>query len=1016
MAGLALVSAVSADGHADLDRSKASTRATTALQSLVIQQLVTQSFSENGSRLQQRNVENDESAIVPPLLLVRVLFRRSDTVADVLTAQGRGLMALTKLIGHCALLEYQVGRRIGIISVGLCGMYFVVFSAGHRWLRRAKQPWDDASAQTIRALREYLMAVLPVQLYAWETKLRTRVLEARHHAALARARRLIIQIAIVSASWGAKWLCVGVILAVLVQLNIELSAFIVFAVILIMHKNLRDVWGDLTPIWRSREAATALERFFSPSLDNCATGSLGSTSTTRTIAHLSRPRQPLLDAASLSFNTGELVLVHGMAGSGKSLLLRSLVHQHKSSLESPPGLVVAYCEQQPWLQHASIRDNIVFGELFDEAKYRCVLEACALLPDLVRLPAGDQTMIHSRGTNLSGGQRARVALARACYADAELYVLDGTLDSVDPVVRHEVFAKCLCHLLCHKTVVLVTHDPELVSSANVDLAVLVQDSSVRATRTRRVTSTNSLLWLARCVIHDSNPGSDVVVYCVWSIGSSTLLFLVIKATGVVATTFLDALLRQLVVAITEAPVEFFEDLDVDVLVSNLWIHLKGADWSWHKIMASLASGASVACAMVLLWAWASGPLVLLLLLPVAMEWSYLTQDSMNFDMYASNAHLLGLMEHWFKEMSAGLVVVRAFGPNCQDRLVTQFESVLDLLGAQSLVMRVHDCYILLRFAFLRVMLLCIFAGLVKECDGSTARGLALVCAVYLPTELLSMSACVFRLKALMLQTHRLRDVANEAVSARQRLIVPRITTPASWPTSGAVEFDHQPSYVLRNVSFTISSGEKIGVVGRTGSGKSSLTMALFRIHEITRGRVLVDGIDVRELSLRDLRSRLRVIPQAPVFYRCSVRTYLDPYDDFEDEQLWRVLRNSGLASTLVPSLTVQLADDGANWSAGERQLLSLARALLQPSPVLVLDEAFAALDQARDDRVLELIDHAFERSTVFLITHRMDQILSFDRVLVMHDEEVAQFDRVEELLMNSDSKFFKLLETSPLTK
>ncbi|DAZ98755.1 TPA: hypothetical protein N0F65_003811 [Lagenidium giganteum] len=205
-----------------------------------------------------------------------------------------------------------------------------------------------------------------------------------------------------------------------------------------------------------------------------------------------RPQPVLLSNTLLSLARGELIIVHGSAGVGKSKLLRSFVQQ-RLKLESdctaraPTGSSVAYCEQQPWIQRASIRDNVVFGAPFDERKYRCVLEACALLHDLTMLPAGDQTLVRARGANLSGGQRARLALARACYADADLYVLDGTLDSVDPVVRHEVFAKCFGELLRYKTIVLATHDPELISSSSADVRVRVQDSGVHVTRTRRVT-------------------------------------------------------------------------------------------------------------------------------------------------------------------------------------------------------------------------------------------------------------------------------------------------------------------------------------------------------------------------------------------------------------------------------------------------------------------------------------------------------------------------------------------------
>ncbi|DAZ94055.1 TPA: hypothetical protein N0F65_010094 [Lagenidium giganteum] len=1024
-----LVAVVVAKGHVVWLSAKTTTRMTTALQSLVMQRLMTGACSD--LVIQPQQLQQDEDAgveVVPALQQLRGLFRHIDTVVHTLGCQSRGFLVLTKLTGICVLLEIQVSAGSGAASVTCCGLGVLAFNFARRWVTWKRRPWDAAYTQMIHTLHEYLNDVLPVQLYAWEGKLRARVLEARQRAAEARASQLVTQIAVVSGSWGAQWLSVGVVLVVLQLCNVELSVFVVLAVLLTVGRHFREVWDDLAPVWRCKDSVAALERFLLslPSLDPAAPVK-GDKVPRATGVPLSRQHHLLVNA-SLSLKMGELIMVHGKAGVGKSLLLRALVNQHQattsSGSERTTNATVAFCEQQPWLQHASIRENIVFGELFDARKYRCVLEACALFPDLEMLPAGDQTLVHPRGANLSGGQRARVALARACYANAELHVLDSTLDSVDPIVRHEVFAKCLSHLLVHKTVVLATHDPELISSACADVCVHVKDSDIIVRRTKRVAMSSST---SKNMAEKVDELGGAIGFCGWIIASSVMLFVAIKATGVAVTSYLDALFFELTRALTTAPVAFFERLDVNALVSNLWIDLKATDWSWHYFVDYIASSAGVVAATTIFWTWISGPYVLLWLLPLAAECAFLTSDPIGIDIYASKSRVLAMLEHAFEEVASGLTVVHAFGPACQRRFLQHIEAVINLLNAQSLVMRPQNCYMIMRFAFLRAGFLFIYGWLVLECEDAAARGLALVCAIYLPTDLLAMGTGVVNLRVFLLQTHRLRRVVNQATDARQLVPVPTMSTPASWPRSGAVQFDHvwftypsssstskHPRNVLRNVSFTVDSGEKIGVVGRTGSGKSSLAMALFRIHELTHGRVLVDGIDVRSLAPHDLRSRLRVIPQAPVFYRCSVRSYLDPVDDFEDEQLWRVLRHTGLASTLILNLAAPLADNGSNWSAGERQLLSLSRALLTPSRVLVLDEAFAALDQARDDTVLELIEHAFARSTVFLITHRMDQVLAFDRVMVMHDGEVAEMGRVDELLRDPDSKFFELLETSPL--
>lgn len=280
----------------------------------------------------------------------------------------------------------------------------------------------------------------------------------------------------------------------------------------------------------------------------------------------------------------------------------------------------------------------------------------------------------------------------------------------------------------------------------------------------------------------------------------------------------------------------------------------------------------------------------------------------------------------------------------------------------------------------------------------------------------------------------------------------RLGAPLQWPTTGAVEFDHVffryeteqddddlSTCALKDVSFSISGGEKIGVVGRTGSGKSSLAMAMLQMHSLPRGRILIDGADISRLHLRDLRSRICIIPQTPLFYRCSIRRYLDPFKEFDDDALWDVLVKTGLCDTpgpttaideevpnevytaesssrvVVTTLDIKLAENGENWSMGERQMLVLARSLLKPARVLILDEAFSSVDQECDKRLLEVIEKEFASSTIFLITHRLDQVLGFDRIIVMQDGAVAECGAAEDLVTDPDSAFYEFLETTLLT-
>ncbi|OWY90928.1 Multidrug resistance protein ABC transporter, partial [Phytophthora megakarya] len=192
---------------------------------------------------------------------------------------------------------------------------------------------------------------------------------------------------------------------------------------------------------------------------------------------------PLLSHVDLTVKRGDLVIVHGSVGSGKSSLCSALLGE----MDKLAGSVfvrgsIAYYSQQTWIQNMTIRDNILFGLPYDMEKYSKVVAACGLLPDFKQFPGGDSTEIGQKGVNLSGGQKARVCLARACYSDADILLLDSPLAAVDAIVQSQIFNDCICNLLAEKTVVLVTHSADIIASEVANMKVLVEDGKLMATR------------------------------------------------------------------------------------------------------------------------------------------------------------------------------------------------------------------------------------------------------------------------------------------------------------------------------------------------------------------------------------------------------------------------------------------------------------------------------------------------------------------------------------------------------
>ncbi|KAJ2805337.1 hypothetical protein H4R20_002130, partial [Coemansia guatemalensis] len=240
----------------------------------------------------------------------------------------------------------------------------------------------------------------------------------------------------------------------------------------------------------------------------------------------------------------------------------------------------------------------------------------------------------------------------------------------------------------------------------------------------------------------------------------------------------------------------------------------------------------------------------------------------------------------------------------------------------------------------------------------------------------------------------------------------------SWPEQGMVEFrNYSTRYrdgldlVLKDLSFRVLPRQKVGIVGRTGAGKSSLTLALFRIIESAGGQILIDGEDIFKYGLFDVRSKLSIIPQDAVLFAGTVRDNLDPFNQYSDQELWRVLEQAHLADyirTKDERLEFAVTQNGENFSVGQRQLICLARALLKQAKVLILDEATAAIDNATDEIIQKTIRTEFKNCTVLTIAHRLNTIIDNDMVLVVDGGRLAEYDTPQNLLANKDSLFSKL--------
>lgn len=831
---------------------------------------------------------------------------------------------------------------------------------------------------------------------------------------------------------------------------------------------------------------------------------------------------------TLTLEGASLNAVVGYVGASKSSLLQMILKE----LPIESGTVnilgsISFASQEPFLFSGSIRQNILFGQPYDSERYHTVTRICALEQDFRQFSHKDHTIIGERGTTLSGGQKARVNLARAIYRKADIYLLDDPLSAVDPHVSKHLFDKCIRKFLHGKLVILVTNQLEYLQKVDhviylehgqmkamgkydellklgLDFTKLMEKEDEEQIRVRERSRTNSkTISLKRQPSTDSSIGDEdsyknddrdfmqvnenqeqgaiglnvyrkyfracggsAVIICValicissqffasaadyywsvWVAKQKTLpephqdannqtytnlwdsiiddpyfdvyLFTAITLLTIITTfwrsfALINACVRgsktlhnAMFQKITRAQMYFFntnpsgrilnrfsKDIgQIDEILPSIWI----------DVIQHFLTIFGVIIVTCIVNPYFLIPIILLGLLFYYLRIYYLKTSSSLKRLEATTRSPI------YTHLSAslnGLSTIRAF--QAETTLIAEFDAHQDMhSSAFYIFMATNRAFgFFLDFICTFYIAAVTFSFFLMYDTGGNI-GLAITQAINFRVQFAIRQSA--ELENTMTAVERVVEY-EEIESEPDLQTKPDKKPKKTWPEVGDIRYDQlslkyfndeNAEKVLNDVTFDVKGNEKIGIVGRTGAGKSSLISALFRLF-YNDGHIIIDSVNTSDIGLHDLRSKISIIPQEPVLFSGTLRYNLDPFEEYSDAKLWNALEEVQLKDViqeLPAGLLSYISEGGTNFSVGQRQLICLARAILRDNKILVMDEATANVDSNTDALIQKTIRSKFVNCTVLTIAHRLNTIMDSDKIIVMNEGKCVEFGTPYELL------------------
>ncbi|XP_030760637.1 probable multidrug resistance-associated protein lethal(2)03659 [Sitophilus oryzae] len=1024
-----------------------------------------------------------------------------------------------KLFVTCYLIYNKMGPA-GFVGIGcLCSVLPAQVYVG-KLIRNLRLDLGKKTDERLQATQETLSAIKIIKMYTWETvfskKVESkRVKEMGYLMKSFYLRSMNFMVGIFTSKIGLYALMMTYI-----AVNEVADAEVIFYVMK-CFKDLKHSISILIPIGLGRGAellasAKRISRILnSDEIENDDDYMNKKSKVKASNVNVKIKDRDILKNISTEIKPG-LTVVTGPLGCGKSSLLKLFLRD----LPVSDGKLVSegsfsYSSQDPWLFPSSIKQNILFGETYDPVRYNQVVKVCALEYDFELFEQGDETIVADGGKNLSGGQQARINLARAVYKKSHVYLLDDPLHALDPNVQDFVYQNCIKDFLKYEYCVLVTHNVKHRQGA--DNLILMKEGSIKfdgkgtdnkADLLRETSLEPEILSSdfqedigdineTTQLINDERTNQKKVYSEVKKIGKVD--FSVYKKYF----SFGGGIFMFMVIFFLFMITETSESYSARLLTN--WINIQ-QNISVLKLGQQPVSNATVFVTMENTASWTlklyTGMIVSSLILDLINQFIFI-----NFFRKASvNLHntmierlttaAMPFYDNYFignilNRFSQDLGIVDEHLPHTVNMFMMVFFACI---GIVALVTSVSWTFlvpagVLIAIMFLLRIIYMPTARSLKRLESATRsplighlnasmEGVTTIRASRaekilvqefdrhqdLYTSAHYMTFCIRRAFAffmdilsatfLSLIVGRFLFFASEQASGDVGLAITKAATLASlvqwallqwsdlendmtsvervleytevpqedyegqelqhWPTKGEVVFEnvsltYKLEKVLKGISFRVKPKNKIGIVGRTGAGKSSIISVLFRLYNY-EGTILVDGVNIRNLSLKFLRKQISIIPQDPMLFQGTIRQNIDPLNQFSDKEIWDTIGKVHMTGN-IPTLDLLITDHGSNFSTGQRQLICLARAIIRENKVVVLDEATANMDPETEFLVQKTIADNFASCTVFIIAHRLKSVLDCDKILVMEKGEVAEFDEPHVLMQNENSFFAQMIAT-----